>query len=240
MTARDDFAAALEELATLRQRHHDEREALNTECVAAIIEAARPAYEAKLAKLSKARRAKLKLDYYAATLTLGDEETERLMKPFHERASATGDRQHDEEKALKAKLDTLAETAEIHPGEFWHGFEESWVSTYSTQGWGAESYARNAMKVAALVPMHFNIETEVVKNPGSSEFTSGYVVAVKVESMLDVEIMKRKPAISFRDWMKACWKTGANPRVFNPWLPHGLEEKLGIDYHGNDIARSNT
>ena len=37
---------------------------------------------------------------------------------------------------------------------------------------------------------------------------------------------------SLREWLALCWKRGCNPRVYNPWLPHGIEERLGVTYFG--------
>ena len=47
----------------------------------------------------------------------------------------------------------------------------------------------------------------------------------------------RKPVQSFKDQIKSCWKRGVNPRVYNPFLPAGLEEKLGLDYFGGEKAK---
>ena len=33
-----------------------------------------------------------------------------------------------------------------------------------------------------------------------------------------------------KDWLERMWKSGRNPRVECPFLPHGLEEKLGVSY----------
>jgi hypothetical protein len=31
-------------------------------------------------------------------------------------------------------------------------------------------------------------------------------------------------------------KKGVNPRVYMPFLPHGIEQQLGLDYFGNDLV----
>ncbi len=62
-------------------------------------------------------------------------------------------------------------------------------------------------------------------------------VHVEVETETDVEIARRLPDPPLRDWIKRCWQNGANPRVFQPLLPQGLEEKLGINLLGQDIER---
>jgi hypothetical protein len=50
-----------------------------------------------------------------------------------------------------------------------------------------------------------------------------------------VEIIKRRPGVTLREWVRRCWKKGINPRVLNPYLPAGYEEKHGLDYWGNDL-----
>jgi hypothetical protein len=72
----------------------------------------------------------------------------------------------------------------------------------------------------------------------STVIKSGLVsfqVTAMVSDSIDVEIIKNKQE-SLRDWLKNCWKRGVNPRVYNPWLPPGLEDKMGLDYFGNEKA----
>jgi hypothetical protein len=54
---------------------------------------------------------------------------------------------------------------------------------------------------------------------------------------LDPQIVKHRPGLTMREWLKGCLSRGANPRVFSPMLPHGLEEKLGLDHFGNDKVK---
>lgn len=35
-----------------------------------------------------------------------------------------------------------------------------------------------------------------------------------------------------RDFVKFCWGRGANPRVYNPFIPYGFEEANKLDYFG--------
>jgi hypothetical protein len=50
------------------------------------------------------------------------------------------------------------------------------------------------------------------------------------------EIIRRKRSGSLREWLRSCLKAGCNPRVFDPFLPAGIEEKSGLDLFGNDMA----
>ena len=49
------------------------------------------------------------------------------------------------------------------------------------------------------------------------------------------EILKRKPAVPLRETVRLCWKRGVNPRVSMPFLPHGYEESVGLDYFGGEV-----
>jgi hypothetical protein len=60
-----------------------------------------------------------------------------------------------------------------------------------------------------------------------------YAAVVRVVSDLDVEVLQRRPGPSLVEWVRLCWKRGRNPRVYNPWLPHGFEDAHGLDYFGN-------
>lgn len=63
-------------------------------------------------------------------------------------------------------------------------------------------------------------------------------IYVAVGSMLEVEVVKRLSGLTMREWLKRCLQLGANPRVYQPFLPHGTEEKLGMDHFGNDVVKS--
>lgn len=69
------------------------------------------------------------------------------------------------------------------------------------------------------------------------EMRNSFDVHVGVETEIDVEIVRRLPEPPLREWVKRCWAFGADPRIFNPFLPVGLETTLGIDYGGRDVTR---
>lgn len=53
---------------------------------------------------------------------------------------------------------------------------------------------------------------------------------------VDIEIIKMNP-LPLKEWVRRCWKKGVNPRVYNPYLPHGFEEANGLDYFGNEVKK---
>lgn len=63
--------------------------------------------------------------------------------------------------------------------------------------------------------------------------TPCWACVVDVEDpRVDLEILKHSPAPSLVEQVRLCWARGVNPRVYNPFLPHGFEEKHGISYTG--------
>ena len=103
------------------------------------------------------------------------------------------------------------------------------ISTYYSQGFGAERYALACAEGEADVARLYGVEVRVT--PSDRE----YLVEVLVAAQRDIEILTRRPGLSMREQIKAALKRGANVRVLNPYLPHGLEAKLGLDYFGNDL-----
>jgi len=130
---------------------------------------------------------------------------------------------------LDRLLSKVAVRAPVRAGASPSVLYVAWVSTYSSQGFGANSYARNAAEAYADVARGENIPVEV--SP-SKKGGGDYEVLVWVESPLDVEILRLKPGPSLREQIRLCWARGVNPRVYNPYLPVGIEAKLGIDCQG--------
>jgi hypothetical protein len=148
-------------------------------------------------------------------------------------------------KAIDDRLSDLAESAELRVGTELVSYYRSYVSTYATQGNGCVSYARNAAEMTAQQPRFYGVDARVApvefekKDPpvrfGTSRGIFYFEVSIQVESSLDAEIIRRRPGPTLRDELKMALKIGINPRVLNPFLPHGIEEKLGLDYLGNDL-----
>lgn len=143
---------------------------------------------------------------------------------------------------IKVQLDRLAQALIPKTGSLWLPVRTVFGSSYHTQGFGANAYARGAAQNYALNFEVQGLETQVVEierprpkfPPRFYVHTSDWEVQVKA-THTDVEIAKRKPALSLREWVKACWAKQLNPRVFDPFLPYDLERKLGIDYQGRDV-----
>lgn len=123
------------------------------------------------------------------------------------------------------------------PGSEWLCLHTVWGSTYGSQGLGANTYARGRATMMAMDAESHGVESRVdtVKREPPKHRGFGYVhtddfrVMVKVVDDLDLEVLRLLPGMDLRDFLKACWSKGLNPRVFHPMLPHGLEARLGID-----------
>lgn len=116
------------------------------------------------------------------------------------------------------------------------------ASNYRSQGFGASNYAEKAAESKADIARFNGFHAEV-RPVGSEHRTNDgcryqdYGVFVNTTD-IGWEMLMRRPGPTLRDWLKMCWKRGVNPRVFNPFLSVGLEEKYGIDYFGNDTVKA--
>ena len=114
---------------------------------------------------------------------------------------------------------------------------------FHTQGFGAEKYARGTVELAALGARALGLEVTVESDdppPPPKYYRSDtperrWAARAHVEDpAIDVEIILARP-LALREWVRQCWKMGVNPRVYNPYLSVGYEEKVGLDYFGNDL-----
>lgn len=146
-------------------------------------------------------------------------------------------------RELDVEMRRIADACEVRPGGR-RLYREFWAGTYRSTGSGSH-YAQSEAKLheVRLTAAGVSTELERVERvgsprigpfPGSSGWTD-YRLHVFVESDVDVEVLRRRTPPPMREEVRLCWKLGINPRVLNPWLPHGYEERVGIDYFGNDL-----
>ena len=101
---------------------------------------------------------------------------------------------------------------------------------YHHEDYVIESDVRRQLFIYKWVPVQF-------LNRGLSFFEEGEYCIYANTDGAGWDFAMRKPVQSFKDQIKSCWKRGVNPRVYNPFLPAGLEEKLGLDYFGGEKAK---
>ena len=143
-------------------------------------------------------------------------------------------------KEVEIALDTLALSTPIPIIET---LELRYVvssSTYSTQGFGASNYAKNAAQMQVDLALFNGLKAEVRPHGESKNYSGCYYQDYGVwvnTTEIGWEILKRKSGPGLKETLRLSWKRGVNPRVFCPLLPYGIEEKLGIDYFGNELVK---
>ena len=131
----------------------------------------------------------------------------------------------------------LAEVRRAGVGGEWFPLDLRSTWDYSSQGFSALRYAEGAVEFTADVArsLGFVDGVDLVVQRVPYHETEACLAAVRVEDAIDVEIVKRSPPPSLREQVRLAWKRGVNPRVYNPFLPHGFEEREGLDYFGGDL-----
>ena len=231
------FWTVLQEHEALTSERQSFMGLANTAYQAALVEAAKAA-------LPKGSKKKVK-DVSAATKVLGEEAVSVLYKQHETDACIKMDQMKATIKALSDELDVLAvDTPFSEPHETWVEFHQTWSDTYRSTCRGSH-YAKAFCLVTEMKLKAKGFQTKVEQlapEVGSHRVMGdvpGYRVLILLNHERELELAKRKPSgFTTRDWLKACWGVGANPRVFNPFLPHGLEEKWGLDYFGGEIAKN--
>jgi hypothetical protein len=113
------------------------------------------------------------------------------------------------------------------------------ASTYHTQGFGASRYAKAEAEQQADQARLSGVPVEVrpVGKPRTDRWGVQYqdYGVFAPTNAVGWEMLRLRPGPSLREWIRGCWARQVNPRVYNPWLPAGLEDRLGLDYFGNDL-----
>lgn len=131
-------------------------------------------------------------------------------------------------KEFDKELDELAEKAEIPCGNGTF-LQLTWIyGNYHTGN--DDTYARVAAMVDEAKVKMYGIPVEIRKG-------TFYEVWVDVASETDLEILRRKPGMTIKEWVRFCLKNGTNPQVYNPFLPFDFAAKLGMDWWGNDLPK---
>jgi hypothetical protein len=154
-----------------------------------------------------------------------------------------------EREALKKRLDDLAEKIEITPEmklaekTQWALYGSRSTGDYSTQSLGAETYARGAAKnLLADVTLH-GVEAEIREDRREPNICCGWSmpsVTFQVYAACDAtvcEIVRRKPGMTLVEWVRRCWASSTNPRVYQPFLSADFEAKNGLDYFGGYVKK---
>lgn len=233
-TAREEFERRMREAATFEEIFNAQKTAKETfwtvttkEYEAAVTRKLEAIFKARFPKKKKIDLAAVKDDEeYIAVLTHAKLEAKGILDAFNA-----------QQKAWDEELLTLAETTEIPITEEMT-LVDSVHAHYPNQT-SPHTYSRALAEAKADYARKYGIEVEVKFYrdeylPG--KFSDKYEVYMKTTPM-GWEILQRRPGVGIVEWVRLCWKRGANPRVFQPFLPHGFEEKHGITYQGEYINK---
>lgn len=162
---------------------------------------------------------------------LGQERMGAIRGPFVTLAEAARDAYDDARNSGKRALFDLSETSAIMAGEVMREVSRASVGDYRSQGCGSERYAKGdvQVKLAAARYLAPHIAAEIV------EEGRVFILRASVMTGLDARILEmRLNHFPLREWVRTCWKVGINPRVLDPYLPHGYEEAQGLDFFGGE------
>ena len=195
----------------------------------------------------KARRAKLYKQYYPKDKKIKWDKMEKIPEftafeaKMKERNvfSRFWDYWNDRVTAADKETFEAAQSLKPNKTDSFVLFDRVSSGMYSTQGFGAISYAKRAAQAKGDIAAANDIEFEI--RTTNQHRTSGpfgqdwcdFEVWVKTDEV-GVEILKRKQ-IPFVEIIRLSWKRGGQPRVNYPFLPYGYEEQNGIDYFGNVV-----
>lgn len=169
-----------------------------------------------------------------ARKTLEPWEAGEIMRPSRAFYANAREMTRREISWIDHNLDKLAPFVEIRRSAALILFEKVSTYRYASQT-DRVGYARRTAEMSASRLRTLGVDA-VVERVGDV-----FEVRAHVEDMIDVEALKRYPPPSLREWVASCWQNGINPRVLNPFLPHGYEAKVGLDYQGRDVsARADT
>lgn len=230
---REAYAALVAELAALGEERARTEKETQAKFDAALIAAATPA------------RGKPPKDRDAAFKKLPEDRRKAIRAEWEARADEVYRRFKVSQESLEDELRGLATDVPLRAGTLRESVADYSSSTHRSTGRGAD-YARVGATIAAegLKGRGVEVLVEPYRYDGNDQEKmrfaretgpDGFRVVALVEAPVDGEVLKRMPGVPLREWVRLCWKLGANPRVFNPYLPHGYEEKHGLDFFGNDL-----
>lgn len=218
----DELLAELGLVKTRRVEMFQPSYPLQVELGLALIAAAREKTPTTRAGITKERARKI----------LTHQEQQKIVDPFQVRITAVYNALETEREAIEHQLRMAALEAVFTDGpKRWLRYASTMRSTFGSQGGAASKYARaNAELKAADVRLQC-VEARVVE---PLEAHGDFVVEAFVAAERDIELIQYSPGISMRAWVRMAWKLGVNPRVINPFLEPGYEEKNGLDYFGGE------
>lgn len=173
-------------------------------------------------------------------------EAAALWAAAKEAATAMGEAQIAAERAREVELTAAADAVpagtvprspRLRPPE--HDSVSSY--RYSSQGFGSMKYARAKAEALADAARAVGIPAEVhlleshyVPGYGCGTMEGVYIVLADCDP-IGWQIAQHRTPPPLREVVRLAWKRGVNPRVGMPFLPHGYEESVGLDFFGGEV-----
>lgn len=203
---------------------YEHRQRLNTEHLA-WMKQAQADFEAVLVARWKAEHPrKRKVPDHRRLVNIYQDELDRA-RPL---VTAECRRRSAEIAVIDAALITFASDEALVETDEWKTVRHVSESDYSTIGIGARGYAQRTAEMEVSRAQQYGVQARMLETSRARVY--GYDIQVKL-SDAHWHALKNLP-VSVRDFLAQCWKRGINPRVLNPYLPAGLEERLGVTYFG--------
>lgn len=169
---------------------------------------------------------------------LGEEAWKALNGPFEARAGKMVEAFNAKRDKLGEALNDALMAAPLSPGpeREWRRIADTDYNSQTNRHAYAKGSALMLLDVAELAGVKGRVEE--YSAPVSERYVStGWRVLVEVAEDLDLLILAKMPGPPLREQVRRCWARGVNPRVYNPFLPHGYEERVGLDYFGGEVKR---
>lgn len=233
---RETFRKLMDDFAALKMPGAD----LQKEFEDAVVAAAASKWDAMK---PKERRRKPRPDaIVAARGFLSLEEHNAIFASYKLKADEVWETWKAERGRLDKELAALAASIVPRPGSMAEKIVDASTNTYRSQGYSAESYARGLIEInqATFALAYPGLKFEIKElRWGFNKEPYGWALMVHVEEELDAEVVRRSGSKTpIDELVRLCWKHGRNPRVYMPFLPHGFEERNGLDYFGNRRERA--
>lgn len=99
----------------------------------------------------------------------------------------------------------------------------SLIDTYRSQGMGKEHYTKMSLKPSLELLLKYGFTAEIVYTKDAG-WGDGYELIGNCEPYM-LDALERVENTSLLEWAIECWRSGANPKVYKPFLPQSIYDK---------------
>jgi hypothetical protein len=202
----------------------------------------------KLGKIRKARykaayntlsvKKKKNPDFAEMEKALGEDKCREIDNALRAKGLLIAEKRAEKYVRLSSRLHELSEIVPIEESGEMRPVSSSCVASYSSQGLGDNSYARNALAsdleilksagfAAEIVPYEANDSTKWTRQPiekGKFKKSDGYFLMARLDDW-QFDAVRRMSRKTLLEWATECWNRGANPKVLLPSLDDDTFER---------------